>query len=163
MLKVKQHRFILALIQLGSIEAACKKVGITRPTYYEWLKNEVFVQKLQEQQELIYNNSIVDMKNLFIKAVENYENLLNSKNESIKFRTASSIINNINNINEIVEDKQNKIERERLIKKNKIDEGDIIKKQKSVFAKLEKIRIEKNKEIEERKRNNEYNDHDDWD
>ena len=98
MLKPNQNQLILALLETGSIKAACEQVNITRQTYYNWLQNEEFVEKLKEREESLSNNSIFSMKNLFIKAVENYGNLLDNDNDDIKFKITSAVIKDIGKI-----------------------------------------------------------------
>ena len=81
-------------MQCRSIEQACKKAGINKTTYYEWLKNEEFSTELKTQQENVYNAAIVELNNLVGDAVGTFRDLLNSEDESIKFRTASAILDN---------------------------------------------------------------------
>ena len=102
MLKYKQELFISALIRLGSIEAACKEVGINRSTYYRWLQQySLFVEELREKQCFVYNNSIENIKTFFTKVMDSYENLLDSEDENIKLKTISEIVKNTDKIIEI--------------------------------------------------------------
>jgi hypothetical protein len=94
MLKVKQRQLIPLIIKYGNIDKACRAANIDRTTYYKWLKEEEFCKELKAQQENLYNSSIVELKNLFIRAIETYGNLLESEDENIKFKTATAIIDN---------------------------------------------------------------------
>lgn len=94
MLNTKQNKFITAFLKAGQINTACKEAGISKPTYYEWLKIEEFAKELKEQQDFIYNAALVELNNLVNDAVSTYRDLLNSQDESIKFRTASAILDN---------------------------------------------------------------------
>jgi len=94
MLNNNQKKLIPLIIKLGNIDAACKKAKVSRQTYYEWLKDEEFATELKAQQDLIYNSALIELNNLVGNAVNTYKELLNSEDESIKFRTASAILDN---------------------------------------------------------------------
>jgi len=94
MLSNKQKKLIPLIIKLGKVEPACKKAGINKTTYYEWLKDEEFATELKTQQDQIYNSALIELNNLVGDAVSTYRELLNSEDESIKFRTASAILDN---------------------------------------------------------------------
>jgi len=94
MLNSKQKKFIPEFIKTGSINAACKIVKIDRQTYYNWLKDEEFAAELKQQQDSLYSGALTELKSLFNNAVDAYKALLTSNDESIKFRTASAIIDN---------------------------------------------------------------------
>lgn len=94
MLNAKQLKLIPLIIQLGNIDKACKEANIDRKTYYNWLENEEFAAELKKQQDSFYNDALVELNNLVGDAVATYRELLDSADESIKFRTASAILEN---------------------------------------------------------------------
>jgi len=94
MLNTKQKQLITYIIEFGNITKACIKVKVERKTYYEWLKNEEFATELKLQQDNVYNNALIELKSLFNEAIDTYKVLLSSEDESIKFRTATAIIDN---------------------------------------------------------------------
>lgn len=94
MLNAKQLKLIPLIIKLGNIEKACKEANIDRKTYYNWLENEEFAAELKKQQDSFYNDALVELNNLVGDAVGTYRELLQSEDESIKFRTASAILEN---------------------------------------------------------------------
>ena len=94
MLNAKQIKLIPLIIKYGNIEKACKEADIDRKTYYNWLENEEFAAELKKQQDSFYNDALVELNNLVGDAVNTYRELLNSEDESIKFRTASAILEN---------------------------------------------------------------------
>ena len=65
-----------------------------RKTYYNWLKDDEFKTELKSQQYIIYNSALIELNNLVGDAVSTYKELLNSQDETIKFRTASAILDN---------------------------------------------------------------------
>jgi len=94
MLTAKQARLIALIIETGNITKACSKAKIERNTYYTWLKDEEFAAELKTQQDNLYNNALMELRSLFNSAVDTYKDLLSSEDESIKFRTATAIIDN---------------------------------------------------------------------
>jgi len=94
----KQNLFLDALTQMGSIEAACKQANIGRTTYYRWLKDEEFQKKMDEKKHFIYNQSIDNMVKLFECSLGAFSDLLFSQNESVRLRTATTVIKNANSI-----------------------------------------------------------------
>ena len=94
MLNTKQNKLIPIIIKLGNIDKACKEAQISRQTYYDWLENEEFAAELKKQQDSFYNDALVELNNLVGEAVDTYRKLLRSEDESIKFRTASAILDN---------------------------------------------------------------------
>lgn len=94
MLNAKQTQLIPLIIELGNIDKACKKAQIDRTTYYLWLKDEEFSTELKKQQDITYDAALTELNSLVSDAVSKYRELLDSKDESIKFRTASAILEN---------------------------------------------------------------------
>ncbi|OGI00640.1 MAG: hypothetical protein A2Y25_04620 [Candidatus Melainabacteria bacterium GWF2_37_15] len=93
----------MEFVQTGSIKDTCKKTGIVKQTYYNWLNNPNFKREIKEQQENHYESSLSSMKNLFALAVETHEELLKSDSESIRLRAANAIINKNGRILEAIE------------------------------------------------------------
>ena len=89
-----QQNVILEIIKSGNVETACKQVGITRQTYYNWLKQPGFGKELKRQQDEVYETSVSGMKLLFAQAVEAQQRLLNSQDERIVIRASNAIISN---------------------------------------------------------------------
>lgn len=98
MLNTKQKKLIPLIIKLGNIDKACQEAQVSRQTYYDWLENEEFNQELKAQQDFVYSSALEDLKSLNSDAVKVYRDLLNSEDESIKFRTASAIIDYTNKL-----------------------------------------------------------------
>lgn len=98
MLNTKQKKYIAAFLKFGQINIACKEARISKPTYYEWLKIKEFTDELKQQQDCVYNSALNELKNLNTDAVSKYRELLNCKDKSIEFRTASAIIDYTNKL-----------------------------------------------------------------
>jgi cation transport regulator ChaB len=108
----KQRQLIPLIISFGNIEKACKKAEVGRATFYLWLKDNNFVMELRAQQETIYNQAIIGLQMLLNKAIEVYQALLDSKDDALRFRAASAVIENTIKLTEQKElkDRLDKIE-----------------------------------------------------
>lgn len=106
MLKAKQKKLIPLIIKLGNVEKACKEANVDRGSYYNWLENEEFNKELKAQQDFVYLSALNELQSLNTEAVKVYRDLLNSADESIKFRTASAIIDYTNKLIESKELKE---------------------------------------------------------
>lgn len=93
-LTIQQKKLIAEIIRIGKIEPACRNVGVSRTTYYAWITIPEFEQELRKQQEQIYEGAISKIQQLFVKAIDTQEKMLNSDNESIQLRAAIAIVNN---------------------------------------------------------------------
>lgn len=99
----KQIVAVPFLLSDPCIERACKKANISKVTYYKWITQEAFKNELEAQQKAIVESAISKLKNCFSLAVNELYNLLGSKNENIRLRTAEKIIEFNLNIEEIKE------------------------------------------------------------
>lgn len=106
MLNRKQKKLIPLIINCENIDQACKQAQISRQTYYDWLKDKEFNKELKKQQDSIYKNALIELKNLNTVAIKVYRDLLDSNDESIKFRTASAILELTNKLIENKEIKE---------------------------------------------------------
>ncbi|OGI01422.1 MAG: hypothetical protein A2Y25_00520 [Candidatus Melainabacteria bacterium GWF2_37_15] len=101
MLNQKQKRLITALITTTTVKEALQKANVSNRSYYNWLDNKEFVDELNYVQQQVYNDCVMDIRNLSKNAVKLYEKLMKSDNESIQLRAAISIINNAGKFLEI--------------------------------------------------------------
>jgi len=92
MLNSKQKMFIAEFLKTGEITSSCDNIGIARSTYTRWLKNEEFSKELGLRQSKQYENALNKLGGLFSSAVETYDNLLSSDDESIRYRAAKAIV-----------------------------------------------------------------------
>lgn len=90
----KQQKLIDEILKGQTITQACKQTGIDRKTYYRWLEQEDFRQALKQNRELLYDNALSEMHQLFSDAVLKQKELLNSENQLISLRASNYIINN---------------------------------------------------------------------
>lgn len=94
-LSSKQQALIYALSKFGTIEAACKQVGVSKTTYYRWLNNYDFVKELESTRKFVYNASITRINRLIDKVLDSYERVLDEEDVATKFKGARDVVKNI--------------------------------------------------------------------
>ena len=108
----KQRKLVPLVISLGNVDKACQEAGIARATFYLWLKDENFVAELRAQQETVYNRILIELHGLLSKSIDVYRELLDGEDDSLRFRTATAVIENTVKLTEQKElkDRLDKIE-----------------------------------------------------
>ena len=89
----KQRDSIPHLIGAKSIDDGCKKAGITRMTYYSWIKEPIFKGELDRVRNEIIENAILRLKGSFESAIEKFITLLDDKSSWVQLRAAEQIAN----------------------------------------------------------------------
>jgi hypothetical protein len=108
----KQRKLVPLVISLGNIDKACRAAGVARATFYLWLKDVSFVAELRAQQETVYNRILIELHGLLGKSIEVYRELLDCDDDSLRFKTATAVIENTIKLTEQKElkDRLDKIE-----------------------------------------------------
>jgi len=88
----RQLKFIPYFLSCRSIEEACRKAHVSRPTAYGWLKEEAFSREVQKQKDSLYQSAIDNLAAGTDAAVTKLLKLVNSRNENIALRAAQSIL-----------------------------------------------------------------------
>ena len=88
----RQLKFIPFFLSCPSIEEACRKAHVSKPTVYGWLKEEGFSGEVRKQKDLIYSRAIDSLAAGVNNAVAKLMKLLNSRNEAIALRAAQTIL-----------------------------------------------------------------------
>lgn len=91
----KQTKIIVAILQSRTIAEGCRKAKISRETFYEWLKDETFKAEFEKQRREIIDLSLHELKTASREAVDVLRGLLISKKDGIRFRAATTIIENV--------------------------------------------------------------------
>lgn len=100
-LTAKQRRTIAAIITTRTYEDAMRAAGITRQTFYKWLKTAAFRAELTRQLDDFTADAIGQLKSAAVEAVQTLRGLLASENENIQLRAALGIIDQINRAKEL--------------------------------------------------------------
>ena len=99
----KQKKAVISILEAKSITEGVKKAGISRTTFYEWLKNPVFKAEFARQRNEIIELGLDELRAATGEAVRVLKGLLGSKNEGIRFRASESILTHVAKFREIEE------------------------------------------------------------
>jgi len=88
----KKALLISHLLTSSSVEIACQKSGISRNTYYTWIKDEPFRKELERRRQSIVNATLDGLKSYFIQAIDILAKLMHSENEAISRLACKDII-----------------------------------------------------------------------
>ena len=88
----RQLKFLPYYLSCRSIEEACRKAHVSRPTVYGWLEEDAFSEEVRKQKDLIYGRAIDSLSAGTEEAVTKLLKLVNSRNENIALRAAQSIL-----------------------------------------------------------------------
>lgn len=91
-LSKKQLDSIPILLTADSVIDGVKQIGIARSTFYNWLKIPEYIEELNFQKRELVRSAMIELKTSTTKAVQVLKKLLNSKNEMIRLRTATTIL-----------------------------------------------------------------------
>lgn len=118
-LSYKQTKAIAEIITGGSIIEGCERAGISKSSFYEWMKDETFKDAFIAEQNNLFESSLKDLKGLSSEAVEHLGALLRgSLNENVKLRAIALVLEHAIKAKEIegIETRLQAIEKE--LKKN---------------------------------------------
>jgi transposase len=107
-----QLRAISYILESSSIEEAARKAKVSRGTLYNWMKEELFHEKLTEERTAIFNESLGLIKQATREAVNVLVDLLKCKNETTRRLAAREILGFSIRITEIkdIEERVSKVE-----------------------------------------------------
>lgn len=107
-----QLRAISYILESSSIEEAARKAKVSRGTLYNWMKEELFHEKLMEERTAIFNESLGLIKQATREAVNVLVDLLKCKNETTRRLAAREILGFSIRITEIkdIEERVSKVE-----------------------------------------------------
>ncbi len=111
----KMQRLIPYIIGAHTVEAGCKEAGISTVTYYEYLKDDLFVKELKKARDGAVSEAMETLKNATTKAVNELVTLLDSKDENIRRRAAVDILTFISKWRQESEVEERLIQIERLV------------------------------------------------
>jgi hypothetical protein len=99
----KQRKAVISILEAKSISEGVKKAGISRTTFYEWLKTPGFKSEFSRQRNELIELGLDELKAATGEAVKVLKGLLGSKNEGIRFRAAESILTHVEKFKELEE------------------------------------------------------------
>ncbi len=88
----QQLSAIPVILDSSSVNELCKKLGISRTTYYDWLKNEDFKSELKEQRMRVVREALDRLKCAMTKAADELVRLLDSPRDVVRRLACQNII-----------------------------------------------------------------------
>jgi ACT domain-containing protein len=113
----KQLKAIPSILGARSITEGVKKAGISKTTFYDWLKNPEFKAEFVRQRQELVDLALHELKTSASEAVGVLRGLLKAEGENIRLRTAQAILDNvlksieIENLEKRVEDLERSLRR----------------------------------------------------
>jgi predicted DNA-binding protein YlxM (UPF0122 family) len=92
-LSSRQMRTITCILENNSIEEAAKKASVSRSTIYNWLRQDHFKDRLEQERKALFDEGLSTLKGATAKAAKKMVELLNSTDENIRRLTSKEIIN----------------------------------------------------------------------
>ncbi len=117
MLTQKQSYFLEVYLTEPVLSEACRKANISRQSYYKWLNDKEFRERLKEIQKGVIEGVKERLDKLTVKALDELDKLLSKSNDNVKVRCIGIVLDNLFKAKELeLEERIEKLE-ERLDKK----------------------------------------------
>ena len=87
-----QIKAITVLLETPSVEAAAKRVGVSRSTLFNWLNQEHFKDRLEQERKALFEEGLRILKGATAKAARKMMELLESRNPTVRRLTSKDII-----------------------------------------------------------------------
>lgn len=97
-LTAKQKKAIPIIISASSISEGCKKVGISRDTFYTWMQTASFRDEFLRQRAVVTDEALHTLKASLAEAIETLKGLLKAegaRGEGTKLKASLAIIENV--------------------------------------------------------------------
>lgn len=108
----KEIQLVNALLTSKTIREVSEKTGLSEATIYRYLKKEKIANELEKSKRELTNNTLRYFITLGNKALNNIEELMNSKSERIRLEASKYVLDMIVKIKELqeLEDRINRLE-----------------------------------------------------
>ena len=90
-----QLKAIPIILASKNITEGVKKAGIKRETYYQWIREPEFKAEFTRQRREVIDLALHDLKTSASEAVSVLRGLLKAEGESVRFRAAQAILDNV--------------------------------------------------------------------
>jgi len=104
-------------LQARSISEGAKKAGISKTTFYEWIKSPGYKAEFERQRQEIIDAALHELKLTAGEAVRALRELLKTPEDSVRLRTATAILDHIGKFVELENIEKRLIEIERRMSK----------------------------------------------
>lgn len=112
-----QLQAIPLILEAKSITEGVKKAGISKTTFYDWLKAPEFKSEFVRQRQELVDLALHELKTTTSEAVGVLRGLLKAEGESVRLRTAQAILENVLKSIELENIEKRLTELERSLKK----------------------------------------------
>ncbi|MFC2169930.1 hypothetical protein ACFLRM_05135 [Acidobacteriota bacterium] len=92
-LSAAQLRTITALLESNSIEEAARRANVSRATIYNWQKQPLFSDRLEQERKTLFDEGLSLLKGATTKAAKTLIELLKSSDTKIRRLAAKEILN----------------------------------------------------------------------
>lgn len=96
----RQLRAIPLILEARSIGEGVKKAGVSRTTFYEWLKHPHFKDEFERQRKEIVDFALHQIRAAAADAADVLRKLLSAESENVRLRAATTIIEHVSKFNE---------------------------------------------------------------
>ena len=114
----RQKRSIPMVLGARSIEEGCRIAGITRQTWYNWMREEGFREEVCLRREVIISESLDRLKAAVTGAVEGLTTLVDAEESNIRLRACGNVLDYFMKARELEDMERRLIALERAILKN---------------------------------------------
>jgi len=118
-LTANQLRTITHILENNSIEETARKAKVSRGTIYNWLKQDSFKARLEQERKTLFEEGLGTLKGATAKAAKTLIELLGSKDRNTRRLAAKEIISMAFKANEIRELEERIFRLEELLGQNK--------------------------------------------
>lgn len=94
-LTTRQRKAIPVILASRTITEGVTKAGVTRETFYQWIKDPEFKAEFTGQRQQIIDLALHELKTSTSEAVSVLRGLLKAEGESVRLRTAQAILENV--------------------------------------------------------------------
>jgi hypothetical protein len=103
-LSIKQQKALPILASSSNYDDACQTAGISRGSYYRWLKQPLFKSELERLRNEIVGNAMNSLKSSAHKAVDTLVGLMDKKSHpGIQRAAANDVLNHMMKYKELSE------------------------------------------------------------
>jgi hypothetical protein len=117
-LSERQKKALPYFATCTSSSDACKKAGVSRNTFYEWMKNPLFKKELFGMQNSVVAEAYAELKIATTKAARALVHLLDEENPLIVKGAANDVLNHVVKFAEINEISERLDKIENFVNKN---------------------------------------------
>jgi len=121
-LSARQIKAITGILGNDSIEDAARKAGVSRSTIYNWLKQDCFIRRIDQERKILFEEGLNALKSATSKAARTLILLLEHKDQKTRRLAAKEIINFAIKAIELKELEERVSQLEDLIERNKLNQ-----------------------------------------